>query len=117
MCFFQDNIFLIIFSVFFSEEKIDNIQKMKECGVDIHIISTVTGLSADSCVLWARSTECSANWHWWAYGWIWTGAPTVMPVSEAVRWTYRKSAITNASIVENACGSALQMPYLLKQEK
>ena len=29
------------------EEKIDNIRKMKECGVDIHIISTVTGLSAD----------------------------------------------------------------------
>ena len=29
------------------EEKIDNARKMKECGVDIHIISTVTGLSAD----------------------------------------------------------------------
>ncbi|MBP3717254.1 MAG: Rpn family recombination-promoting nuclease/putative transposase [Paludibacteraceae bacterium] len=27
------------------EEKIDNARKMKECGVDIHIISTVTGLS------------------------------------------------------------------------
>lgn len=30
MCFFQDNIFLIIFSVFFSEEKIDNILKFKD---------------------------------------------------------------------------------------
>ena len=29
------------------EEKKDNARKMKECGVDIHIISTVTGLSAD----------------------------------------------------------------------
>ena len=29
------------------KEKIDNARKMKECGVDIHIISTVTGLSAD----------------------------------------------------------------------
>ena len=29
------------------EEKIDNARKMKECGVDIHIISTVTGLSAN----------------------------------------------------------------------
>ncbi len=29
------------------EEKIDNARKMKECGVAIHIISTVTGLSAD----------------------------------------------------------------------
>ena len=29
------------------EEKIENARKMKECGVDIHIISTVTGLSAD----------------------------------------------------------------------
>ena len=27
------------------EEKIENARKMKECGVDIHIISTVTGLS------------------------------------------------------------------------
>lgn len=30
MCFFQDNIFLIIFSLFFSEEKIDNIIKFKD---------------------------------------------------------------------------------------
>ncbi|MBR6104205.1 MAG: hypothetical protein IKP81_04040, partial [Paludibacteraceae bacterium] len=29
------------------EEKIDNARKMKECGVGINIISTVTGLSAD----------------------------------------------------------------------
>ncbi|MBR6042292.1 MAG: Rpn family recombination-promoting nuclease/putative transposase [Paludibacteraceae bacterium] len=29
------------------EEKIENARKMKECGVDIHIISTVTGLSVD----------------------------------------------------------------------
>ena len=29
------------------EEKKDNARKMKECGVDIHIISTVTGLSAN----------------------------------------------------------------------
>ncbi|MBQ3944661.1 MAG: hypothetical protein II670_03510, partial [Alphaproteobacteria bacterium] len=29
------------------EEKKDNARKMKECGVAIHIISTVTGLSAD----------------------------------------------------------------------
>ena len=29
------------------KEKIDNARKMKECGIDIHIISTVTGLSAD----------------------------------------------------------------------
>ncbi|MBR6104206.1 MAG: hypothetical protein IKP81_04045, partial [Paludibacteraceae bacterium] len=29
------------------KEKIDNARKMKECGVDIHIISTVTGFSAD----------------------------------------------------------------------
>ncbi|MBR6041840.1 MAG: hypothetical protein IKP37_04310, partial [Paludibacteraceae bacterium] len=29
------------------EEKMDNARKMKECGVDINIISTVTGLSAD----------------------------------------------------------------------
>ncbi|MBR6042283.1 MAG: Rpn family recombination-promoting nuclease/putative transposase [Paludibacteraceae bacterium] len=28
-------------------KNIDNARKMKECGVDIHIISTVTGLSAD----------------------------------------------------------------------
>jgi predicted transposase YdaD len=27
------------------EEKIDNARKMKECGVDINIISSVTGLS------------------------------------------------------------------------
>ncbi|MBO4332115.1 MAG: hypothetical protein J5875_03020 [Paludibacteraceae bacterium] len=27
------------------KEKIDNARKMKECGVDINIISTVTGLS------------------------------------------------------------------------
>ncbi len=27
------------------EEKNENARKMKECGVDIHIISTVTGLS------------------------------------------------------------------------
>jgi len=29
------------------KEKIDNARKMKECGVGINIISTVTGLSAD----------------------------------------------------------------------